>query len=251
MKVSKSNNILAPLIILAIIFGLMELIVRGLDLPKTVLPAPSQIIVALVTNFRVDIWPHLLWTLRIIGLGLLIGIPLGLLFAAVFSQFNILVSATTPLILILVTTPLITIVPLFMLWVGFNPGLRFIIVVIQVVPIVLLNTLTGFRKVQQKYLELARGYAASKFQTFIKITFPNALPQVFTGIKLGCIFSTIATISTEFVGGKVGLGYRVLYFSSMLETALVYAVIICIGATGFILYSIVNMLEKRIVTWIL
>ena len=251
MKIKKSNSFLAPFIVLIVIFCVLELIVRTLKIPRTVLPAPSSIMIALVTNFRMDIWPHLLWTLRIIGLGLLIGIPIGLLLAAIFSQFSILISATTPLILILVTTPLITIVPLFMLWVGFNPGLRFIIVVIQVVPIVLLNTLTGFRKVPRKYIELAKGYSASKLQTFIKIIFPNSLPQVFIGIKLGCIFSTIATISTEFVGGKVGLGYRVVYFSSMLETELVYAVIICIGLLGFTLYILASMLERRIVTWVI
>ena len=251
MKAKRSNSFLAPFIVLAIVVCLLELLVRILKIPPTVLPTPSSIAVALFTNFRQDILPHFLWTLRIIVLGLVIGIPIGLILAAIFSQFDILVSATTPIILILVTTPLITIVPLFMLWVGFSAGLRFIIVVIQVVPIVLLNTLTGFRKVQGKYLELAKGYGASKFQTFIKIVFPNALPQVFTGIKLGCIFSTIATISTEFVGGNVGLGYRVVYFSSMLETELVYAVIICIGLLGFTLYMLASMVERRIVTWII
>ncbi|MEI7616137.1 MAG: ABC transporter permease subunit [Actinomycetota bacterium] len=251
MKVKKSNSFLAPFIVLVVIVCVLELLVRLLKISPTVLPTPSSIAVALFVNFRQDILPHLLWTLRIIGLGLVIGIPVGLLLAAIFSQFDILIAATTPLILILVTTPLITIVPLFMLWVGFNPGLRFIIIVIQVVPIVLLNTLSGFLKVPKKYIELSKGYGATKFQTFMKVIFPNALPQVFTGIKLGCIFSTIATISTEFVGGNIGLGYRVVYFSSMLETELVYAVIICIGLVGFILYQLASMLERRIVTWVI
>jgi ABC-type nitrate/sulfonate/bicarbonate transport system permease component len=83
-----------------------------------------------------------------------------------------------------------------------------IVVIIQATPIITLNTLNGFTNIEGEKLELAKSVGASKLQTFIKIIFMNAMPQVFTGIKLGCIFSTIGAISADFVAGTVGLCSR-------------------------------------------
>jgi len=246
----KQKNILAPLVVLIIIFVVWEASTRLFNIPRTVFPSISSIIILTIKNFPVNIWSHMLVTIRTALLGMLIAIPLGILLAAVFSQFKILRYGMTPITLILVVTPMITLVPLFMLWVGFDPEPRFLVVVVQCTPIILLNTLTGFCQTPVRYTELMKGYGAKKLTTFIKVVFPNALPQVFTGVKLGCIFSTIASTSIEMVAGQPGLGYRVTYFSSQIQTELVYGCILCIAFIGLSLYTIVNSVEKRVVTWI-
>lgn len=246
----KKNSIVAPLVVLIIILGLWESLTRLFNIPRTVFPPFSSIIVKTVNNFSVNIWSHVLVTLRTVLLGMLIAIPLGIVLAAIFSQFKILQYGMTPITLILVVTPMITLVPLFMLWMGFDPEPRFIVVIVQCTPIILLNTLTGFMQTPARYLELMKGYGSTKLKTFIKVVFPNALPQVFTGVKLGCIFSTIATTSIEMVAGQPGLGYRVTYFSSQIQTELVFGCIFCIALIGILLYSLVGIIEKRIVTWI-
>jgi len=73
---------------------------------------------------------------------------------------------------------------------------------------------------------------------------------VFTGIKLGCIFSTTATTSIEMVAGNPGLGYRVTYFSSQIQTELVFGCILCIAIIGLGLFSTISFIERRIVHWL-
>ena len=107
---------------------------------------------------------------------------------------------------------MITLIPLMTLWLGTDPNLRVIIVIIQATPIICMNTLNGFIHVEQEKLELAKSIGATKLQTFVHITFMNALPQVFTGIKLGCIFSTIGAVSADFVSRGQGLGDRIIKF---------------------------------------
>ena len=249
-KRKKLINVLSPFIVLVLLVMVWEISVIVLKIPRTVFPSFSSIIVYTIRNFAVNIWPHALVTIRTALLGIICGVPLGILLAAVFSQFKILIYGMTPVVLALVVTPLITLVPLFMLWLGFDYEPRFIVVIVAAVPIILLNTLNGFRNVPGKYTELMSGYGASKLAVFRKVVFPNALPQVFTGIKLGCIFSTTATTSIEMVAGNPGLGYRVTYFSSQIQTELVFGCILCIAIIGLGLFSTISFIERRIVHWL-
>lgn len=252
-KVDKKRKrpiiVAAPYIILAIIVLIWELAVAVFKIPPTVFPSLSAIVIETIKNFPTNIAYHFWITLRTAGLGMLVSVPLGILLAAVISQFKPLTYGTTPIILVLVVTPLITLVPLFMLWLGFDYQPRYIVVAVSVTPIILLNTLHGFLQVPQKYRELMRGYGASKLQTFVKVIFPNALPQVFTGIELGGIISTVATTSIEMVAGTPGLGYRVMYFSRLLQTDLVFGTIFCIAIIGVALYSVAAFAANKVVHW--
>lgn len=242
-------NFLAPLLVLVFLLVGLEIIARTTGISKFILPAPSAIIAQTLQKFPTDLWPHFLFTMKIIVFGFVIAVSLGMILAALFSQFNILVKAISPVIIWLVITPLITLIPLIMLWLGSDPNLRLIVVIVQATPIITLNTLTGFTTVETDKLELARSVGATKLQAFTKIAFMNAMPQVFTGIKLGCIFSTIGAISADFVAGTCGLGFRIIQYTKYNMTELTYGCIIIIALIGIGLYSLVNMVEKRVVLW--
>lgn len=241
-------SIIAPLVVLAIIYVGMEIGLRAFDVSSYVMPTPTNIIMGTVNSFHV-IWPDFLFTLKIITIGFCISIPAGILLAALFSQFDILVKAMQPVIIWLVITPMITLIPLMTLWLGTDPNLRVIIVIIQSTPIICLNTLNGFVRIEQEKLELARSVGASKLQTFADVVFMNAMPQVFTGIKLGCIFSTIGAVSADFVSRGQGLGDRILNFTKYSNFEQSYGCIILIALIGIGLYTIVDVIEKKIVLW--
>jgi ABC-type nitrate/sulfonate/bicarbonate transport system permease component len=242
-------SIVIPIITLLIILTVLELIARYTGISRFILPPPSEIIYQTATKFIPDILPHFLFTLKVIVVGFAIAVVLGMLLAALFSQFSFLVKAATPIIIWLVITPMITLIPLIMLWLGTEPDNRIIVVIIQATPIIALNTLTGFTTVELDKYELVKSVGATKLQAFTKITFMNAMPQVFTGVKLGCIFSTIGAISADFVAGTCGLGFRILQYTKYNMTDLSYGCIIIIALIGLTLYNIVDSIEKRVVLW--
>ncbi len=251
-KRTKSGNgiqgFLYPLLVLVVLVIGLEVGLRVFNVPTYVLPTPIGILTKTVESFP-EILPHFLFTLRIVVMGFTVAIPLGILLAALFSQFDILVKAVTPVIIWVVITPMITLIPLLMLWLGTDPNLRVIVVIAQATPIITLNTLNGFINVESEKLELARAVGASKFQTFTSIVFMNALPQVFTGIKLGCIFSTIGAVSADFVAGSIGLGDRIIQFTRYNLTEQSYGCIILIALIGISIYTIVQTIENRIILW--
>jgi ABC-type nitrate/sulfonate/bicarbonate transport system permease component len=75
------------------------------------------------------------------------------------------------------------------------------------------------------------------------------MPEIFQGLRLGCTFSILNTIGIELIAGKIGMGFSVQYFSGLLKTPIVWGCILIVGITGRIMFSIVQSLEKRFVTW--
>lgn len=258
MKASKNNapkrkkrdlvSIIAPLIVLVIIVAGLQIVCTVFQVNEHVIPKPVDMVRETVRVFG-DILPHFLFTVKIVLLGFVISVPLGMLIAAILSQSKVLTSALSPIILVLVITPMMTLVPLMLLWLGTNPNLRLLVIIVQATPIITFNTLNGFTHVEKEKLELGAAVGANKLQTFTKITFMNAMPQVFTGIKLGCIFSVIGAISADFVGGKIGMGTRIVYYTKYNATAVTFGCIILVAILGLVLYYGVSALERHIVLW--
>jgi len=249
-KRKKPIYVIGPIVLFVSLVLLLEILVAALDISRTVLPAPHTIWNDMRMNFVRDILPHMFYTLRVILTGYFIAIPLGMLIAAVSSQFKLLFKAIMPLNILLVVTPMITLVPLLMMLMGFDFRVRIIVVVLQATPIIAINTLTGFSRTEGLKLELMRSMGASRLQTFFKVVFPNALPQVFTGLKLGCIFSTIAAMSADLAAGREGLGFRISMYAGLVMTEMAFGTILVVIIIGIVLFQIVATIEKRVIVWV-
>ncbi|MDR1733184.1 MAG: ABC transporter permease [Synergistaceae bacterium] len=243
------ENLYPPLLTLVFLLVGWECIVRTFHVSKVVLPPPSDIIRETTRYFSSDILPGWLVTVRTMSVGYLSGVPAGIILASVMSQSRFLIKALVPYIVLLVTLPMMVVVPIFMVWAGYDVKYRAILSFVQVTAIIALNTLSGFRNISQSKLDLAAGYGATRLQTFLKVIFPNALPEVFQGLRLGCTFSILNAIGIEFIAGKIGMGFSVQYFSSMLKTAIAFGCIFTVGLTGRLMFMIVEILQKLIVTW--
>lgn len=243
-------NIAAPLALLAVLLGAWEIYVALSGIDPRILPAPHVIFSKLGSKFMRDLSSDFIYTIQVILTGYCISIPSGILLAALCSQSKKVTKAITPVLILLVVIPMLTLVPILQLWYGYVMKVRIIVVICQAVPIICLNTLRGFTKVEEAKQELLRSLGATRLQTFIKLVFPNALPQVFVGLKLGCIFSTIAAMGADLAASNEGLGSRISVFSGMLMTDMAYGTIIVVALIGIVLFMIVAFIEKKVVVWV-
>ena len=241
-------ELLGILAIAIVVIGGAEILIRALEVPRYVFPAPSAIFMALVTGFG-TIWPHIVVTLRELVTGYVVGASVGILLAAVITQFPYVEKIITPYILLLITTPMLALVPLLMLWFGFGEAPRIIAVTLAVGPMVMINSATGFRRVDENKIHLARSYGASTFQIFRKIRFPMALPMIIVGLMVGGIFGLITAIGAEMAGGGSGLGNRLVYFSSLGRMDSFFAVILIVALIGIALYAVAYWMNKRWASW--
>ena len=241
-------EVAAIILVGVVIVGGAEFLLRSFEVPHYVMPLPSQIGVALVTDFHF-IWPHLLDTLVELFVGFAIGASVGLLLAAVITQFPFAEKIVAPYILMLVTTPMLALVPLLILRFGFGYEPRIIAVALASGPMVMINSATGFRRVDLAKIALARSFGASTFQIFLKIRIPMALPMIIVGLMIGAIFGLLTAVGAEMVGGGFGLGNRLTTFSSMIKMPQFFAVILILSTLGILIYVTFFLIGKKWASW--
>lgn len=247
VNIGRAQAGIIVLVAVIVVVGL-ELMVRLLDIPQYVFPAPSATGRALVQNFP-TIWPHLLVTLQQLFLGYAIGASIGIVLAAVITQFPFVERVITPYILVLVMTPAVALVPLLILRFGFGMTPRIIAIALAVGPMVMINASTGFRRTDNAKIALARSYGASTLQIFTKVRFPLALPMIIVGLMVGAIFGLVTGVGAEMVGGGMGLGTRLTYYSSLARMAPFFAVIIIIAVIGILVYVLFYFVGKKWASW--
>lgn len=241
-------EVLAIAILAVIIIGGTEILLNVFQVPEYVFPKPSEIAVALVKDFHL-ILPHLGYTLVELISGFAIGASIGLVMAAVITQFPFVEKVVTPYILLLVTTPMLALVPLLILRFGFGFTPRIIAVALAAGPMVMINAATGFRRVDRAKIALARSYGASTLQIFWKIRAPMALPMILVGLMIGSIFGLLTAVGAEMVGGGFGLGNRLTSYSSMIQMPQFFAVVLILSILGILIYVLFFFIGKKWASW--
>jgi NitT/TauT family transport system permease protein len=236
------------ILVAVIIIGGSELLLDYFKVPQYVLPKPSQIVTALFSEWPF-IWPHLLITLYELVVGFAIGGAIGFVLAAVITQFPFVEKIVTPYILLLVTTPMLALVPLLILRFGFGSEPRIIAVALASGPMVMINSATGFRRVDLAKIALARSFGANTVQIFTKIRIPMAMPMIIVGLMVGSIFGLLTTVGAEMVGGAEGLGNRLTYYSSLIRMPQFFAIILILAIIGISIYVFFFWLGKKWASW--
>jgi len=243
-----TGEIIAIILVAVIIIGGAELWIWLADVPQYVLPTPSSVVVALFTDFRF-IGPHLFYTLVELLSGYTIGASIGLVLAAVITQFPFAEKIIAPYILMLVTTPMLALVPLLILRFGFGYEPRIIAVALASGPMVMINAATGFRRVDLAKIALARSFGATTFQIFLKIRVPMAMPMIIVGLMIGAIFGLLTAVGAEMVGGGFGLGNRLTTFSAQLQMPQFFATILVLAILGILIYVFFFLIGKKFASW--
>lgn len=231
-------------VVLFLQFGLEHTGVKDFVVAK-----PSTVLEALSDNWADTLRPALWFTVREVVLGLLLGVVVGIALAVLIDAVPILEFVILPYVVALVMTPMIALVPVVFLEFGDALWVRIVVVAFAAAPMMMLNTLTGLRRTPQIRLDLMRALRASRVQTLWRVKLPSALPMMFTGLLIGAIFAVIAGVGTEFVSSDQGLGAMIVYYSSLVQTGIVYAAIFLLVLLGLALYAIIAILERRFAGW--
>ncbi|MER9606269.1 ABC transporter permease [Mesorhizobium sp. M0243] len=246
--IKSGREVAAILAVAVIIIGGIELALRLFHVPLYIMPPPSSIAYALFDEFPL-IAPHLGYTLVELLSGFAIGAIVGLVLAAVITQFPFAEKIVAPYILLLVTTPMLALVPLLILRFGFGYTPRIIAVALAAGPMVMINAATGFRRVDSAKIALARSYGASTLQIFWKIRAPMALPMILVGLMIGAIFGLLTAVGAEMVGGGFGLGNRLTTYSSMIQMPQFFAVVLILSTLGILIYVLFFLIGKKWASW--
>ena len=230
------------------ILVLWEVLVRAMDIPAFILPPPSAIGLCAVTKAPL-IWPHALATALEIILGIVLALGTSIPLAIFMFARPGIEKGLSPFLVASQAVPVFALAPLLVVWLGYGIWSRvFMAWVIIFFPITV-SLLSGLKSCDPDFRRLFTLMGAGFRMKLRLLYWPWALPQFFSGLKVGVTVATIGAVIGEWVGAQKGLGYLMIQSNARLNTDLVFACILWLSAMGLGLWALVGFAEKRMVTW--
>jgi NitT/TauT family transport system permease protein len=241
---------LAPALLIAALLGGWEAACRVLTVPSYLLPAPSEVAVALATNVESllgSAWNTLAMALEALAFAAAASLPLALLVAL----SPTLERAVRPLAVTLQVTPVVAIAPLVIIWAGLDHPDRAITALAAVVAFFPLfsGAVTGLKSADPDLERLFDLYEASALQRLLRLRVPAATPYLLEGLKVAAGLSIIGAVVAEFVagsGGAQGLAWRILEAEHRLRTAQMFAALVALAILGAGLHAGIEAAERAI-----
>ena len=240
-------TVLNALAVFAVLVALWQALVWIFHIPLYLLPAPWLVAETIGARFA-PLTNSLLITAEAAGGGLAMSIVAGVAIALIFAQSAWLRRMLYPYTILLQTVPIIAVAPLILMWVGSGTLAVTVVAFIICLAPIIANTTQGLISVDGNLIDLFLMHKASPAQILFKLRLPHAVPNLFVGIRISAGISVIGAITGEmFAGssrvGEGGLGYSILYASSQLQTAYLFALVIAATVLGFSFFFVVMFLE--------
>ena len=224
-----------------------QIVLWVFHVPPYMLPSPWAVALALRNRL-----PNLVTSFAITAEeatgGLVASIVVGVVVALVFAQSRWIRSMFYPYTILLQTVPIIAVAPLILNWVGAGmPAVTVIAFIISLAPVIA-NTTKGLISVDENLVHLFLMHNASRAQLLFKLRLPNAVPDLFVGLRIASGIAVIGAITGELYAGSSrvgqgGIGYSILYAYSQLQTDYLFALVLAATLLGFAFFFVVMFLE--------
>ncbi|MFV0514132.1 MAG: ABC transporter permease [Jhaorihella sp.] len=242
-------------LLVAAIFGVTvlvvwELLVRGLQVPMVILPAPSLIAARFASSTGI-LWADFVQTFLKGALsGYVMGCGAAVLTAVLVDRSDFLRRGLLPVGNFVAALPIVGTAPILVMWFGFDWQSKAAVVVVMVFFPMLVNTVAGLRETTAMQRDLMETYAASYWQGFFKLRLPAAMPFIFNGLKISTTLALIGAIVAEFFGSPtLGMGFRISTSVGQLALDMVWAEIVVAALAGTAFYGVVVLVERSVTFW--
>jgi NitT/TauT family transport system permease protein len=227
-----------------------EGLVRGLDVQRFLLPPLSDILAEIKDNPDTFITAARITFVEAVG-GFVMGSAAAILVALLLARWRGLGSAIMPYAIAANAVPIIAFAPITNNWFGaIDPESKMAIAAIICFFPVFVNTLRGLTSVRPEQIELMRSYAAGDLDVFRRVRIPNALPYVFTGLKVATVLAMIGAIVGDYFGGSANsLGTKIRQSAGYFDFETAWAAIIVASVLGIAFYAAVALAERLTMGW--
>jgi len=167
-------------------------------------------------------------------------IPLGMLMALSrpFAQ------ALNPLIQFLRPISPLAWIPLSLIWFGIGDRPAIFLIFLSCFFPMVVFTMSGVMSIRPTFLRVADNFALTRFEKYLKIILPAALPEIVTGLRITLGTAWLVIVAAEMIAVKSGLGYIIIDARNSLRMDYVVAAMIVIGAIGIGLDTLMRRLER-------
>jgi sulfonate transport system permease protein len=224
--------------------------VVGSRIDPILFTTPAKVAVAAWTMIGSgELWHYLGPSLLVLFYGLTAAVVAGIAVGLLLARFRVLDAAFDMYITFLYSTPTVALVPLIVLWAGYDTAAKAVILFLFAFFPMVINTYQGVKNVDGKLLEVGRAFRCSEGQMWRHIIIPAALPFIVTGLRLAVGRGLIGMVIADLYTAISGIGYLINKAATTYRVDVMFVPIVTLGVLGVTLTALLRALEKRVAPW--
>jgi len=236
---------LPSVVLLLVLMIGWEAAVRLTAISALVIPAPLAVLTVLwdglITGF---LWKHIWVTSAATVMGFLLGCTMGFVCGVILTEIEPLRRLFWPYVLAMQVVPKLALAPIFIIWFGFGMKPTVVITALICFFPLLENTMTGLKSAMPEKQELFRMLGARRWQTLVQLKIPSGLPVIMAGVRVAIVLALVGAVVGEFIAGSEGLGASIIAAQGMMDSTLMFALLIVITLMGLLFYQLTLIFER-------
>lgn len=248
---SRLASVAKHLLVFAALIVAWEIAARLGLIDTVLLPRPMEIAAGIVELYveKGSIYRHFAITFYEAAAGFVIGGGIGLALAAGSALSDSFRRYVAPYAVVLNVTPGLALTPIVIAWFGFGYSSKIALGAIVCFFPVFVNSLIALTRGDEDTIEMFRSLGASRWQTFMKLQVPQALPLTFAGFKIAITTALVGAVVAEFSQGTAGIGILMQRYAFALQMGSAIASLLSMSLLGLLLFYLIEILDDRIVFW--
>jgi NitT/TauT family transport system permease protein len=241
-------NLAIRAVSLALALGLWELAAAHVD--PVLFTSPSKVAAAAYQMILSgELWTYLWPSLVVLAIGFALAVVFGIGIGLLLARFWVLDVALNVYITFLYSIPSVALVPLIVLWAGFDTTAKVIILFLFAFFPMVINTYQGVKAVDPKLLEVGRAFRCSERQLWANIVIPASLPFIVTGLRLALGRGLIGMVLADLYTAISGIGYLIVRTASTYQVDKMFVPIVTLGLLGVTLTALLRLAERYVAPW--
>jgi len=233
---------------LAVFFALWVAIIWIFRFPEYILPSPAAVGRILWTDAAV-LFAHARMTIFETVIGFALALLIGIAVALAMHSSKALRYLTYPHLVLLQAIPLIAVAPILLVWFGFGPLAKILVVAFVCFFPIAVNAFEGFRSVDPSYRELLDTFGASRWARYRHLYVPASVPGILSGAKIAATYSVLGAVIGEWLGGSRGIGVYMTRAQRSFRNDRLFAAIVIVMVLSLGLFKIVEFVGERLTPW--
>jgi len=196
-----------------------------------------------------ELWQYLSQSLIVLAAGLALAAVLGIALGLIMARFWAIDIALDTYITALYSIPSVALVPVLVLWIGFETSAKIAVVFLFTFFPMVINTYQGVKNVDSRLIEVGHAFRCSERQLWTNIVLPAAVPFIVAGLRLAIGRGLIGMVLADLYTAITGIGYLISRYASIYRTDAMFVPIVTLGILGISLTGVLRFVERRVAPW--
>lgn len=181
--------------------------------------------------------------------GFVLGAVVGVLLGTAIGRYMVLRELTDPIVEFLRSIPATAMLPLFIILLGGQDGMRIAFIAYAVMWFVLINATSGVSSIHRTLIDTGTTFRIGRLKMLTRLILPAAMPRIFAGLRIGATVALLTAVVSELMLATNGIGHRLILAQNMFNMTELWAWLVLLAIVGFVLNTLMEVIEHRVLAW--